>query len=80
MQHYEYYINLAINWGIKALSALAIFIIGKWLAQIVTKFLKKALEKTKTDVTLVKFLGNLSYFGLLLLVIITEVQMEVWKR
>ena len=68
--HYEQYINLGINWGIKALSALVIFIIGKWLVTIFTKFFKKTLEKTKTDVTLVKFLGDLTYFGLLILVII----------
>ncbi len=67
---YQQYIDMAINWGIKIIGALAVFIIGKYLAQIFTKFLRKALEKTKTDVTLIKFLGDLTYFGLLILVII----------
>ncbi len=71
MNNYQQYIDLAINWGIKIVGAIAVFLIGKYLAQIFTKLLKKALEKTKTDVTLVKFLGNLTYFGLLILVIIT---------
>jgi len=66
----QQYIDLAITWGIKILGAIAIFIIGKWLAKVVTNLIKKALEKSKVDVTLVKFLGDLSYFGLLILVII----------
>jgi len=70
MENSQQYINLAITWGIKILGAIAIFIIGKWLAKIVTNLIKKALEKSKVDVTLVKFLGDLSYFGLLILVII----------
>ncbi|GAX86716.1 small conductance mechanosensitive channel [Lebetimonas natsushimae] len=64
------YINLATQWGIKILGAIVIYIIGKWLAKIVTNIIKKLLEKTNTDVTLIKFLGNLTYVGLLILVIL----------
>ena len=64
------FIDLAITWGIKILGAIAIFIIGKWIAKLITNFLRKALEKSNTDITLVKFLGDLTYFGLLVLVII----------
>jgi small conductance mechanosensitive channel len=64
------YINLVIQWGIKIIVAIAIYIIGKWIAKIITNIVKKLLEKSKVDVTLVKFLGNLTYIGLITLVII----------
>lgn len=64
------YINLVIQWGIKIIVAIAIYIIGKWIAKIITNIVKKLLEKSKVDVALVKFLGNLTYIGLITLVII----------
>jgi small conductance mechanosensitive channel len=64
------YIDLAITWGIKILGAIAVYIIGKWIAQILTKLFRRMLERSNTDVTLVKFLGDLVYFGLIVLVII----------
>jgi len=65
------YIDLAIAYGIKVLGAIAIFIIGKWASKVLTNLFRKALEKSNTDPTLIKFLGDLIYFGLLVLVIIT---------
>ncbi len=70
MNIYQQYFNLGINWGVKILGAIVIFIIGKWICKILTNLLKKGLEKSKIDITLIKFLGNLIYFGLLVLVII----------
>ena len=64
------YIDLAITWGIKIVGAIVIFIIGKWIAKLITNLIRKALEKSNTDITLIKFLGDLTYFGLLVLVII----------
>jgi len=64
------YINLAVTYGIKIIGAFAVFIIGKWLAKLLTKLFRKGLEKSDTDITLVKFLGDLVYFGLFVLVII----------
>ena len=70
MNNSQQYIDLAVTWGVKIIGAIAIFIIGKWIAKLLTNLLKKGLEKSKTDVTLIKFLGDLTYFGLLVLVII----------
>ncbi len=70
MGNYQSYIDLAISWGVKILGAIIIFIIGKWIAKILTNALRKALERANLDTTLVKFLGDLAYFGLLVLVII----------
>ena len=70
MNNSQQYIDLAVTWGVKIIGAIAIFIIGKWIAKLLTNLLKKGLEKSGTDVTLIKFLGDLTYFGLLVLVII----------
>ena len=64
------YLDLAIAYGIKILGAIVIFIVGKWLAKFLTTLFRNMLTKSKTDETLVKFLGDLIYFGLLVLVVI----------
>ncbi|ACM93629.1 MscS Mechanosensitive ion channel [Nautilia profundicola AmH] len=64
------FIAITIAWGIKILGALAIYIIGKWAAKLLTNLFRKMLERSNTDVTLVKFLGDLVYFGLIVLVVI----------
>jgi len=66
----EGFASVAIAWAIKIIGAAAIYIIGKWLAKILSNVFRKMLEKSNTDVTLVKFLGDLVYFGLIVLVII----------
>jgi len=64
------FIALAIAWGIKLLGAIAVYIVGKWIAKILTNLFRKMLERSNSDATLVKFLGDLVYFGLIVLVII----------
>ncbi len=61
---------LAINYGIKIITAILIFIIGKWLARKITKILAKVLEAQDVDVTLVKFLNNIIYYLLLTAVLV----------
>ncbi|WP_456479073.1 mechanosensitive ion channel family protein [Nautilia sp.] len=64
------YINLTLEYGLKVIGAVAIYIMGKWLSKQFTKLFRKMLEKSNTDITLIKFLGDLVYFGLLVLVAI----------
>ncbi len=70
MEKYQGYIDIAISYGIKLIGAILIFIIGKWIAKLLTNLFKKLLQRSNTDVTLIKFLSDLVYFGLLVLVII----------
>ncbi len=62
--------DMILGYAIKIVIAILIFVVGKWFAKILTKLFKKTLEKSKTDVTLIKFLGDLIYFGLIILVVI----------
>ncbi|MCK5858970.1 mechanosensitive ion channel domain-containing protein [Abyssibacter sp.] len=50
-------------------SAIAIFFIGRWVAQLIIKLAKKAMHRAKLDETLITFLSNVAY-GLLLAIII----------
>ena len=39
----ETFTNYAINYGVKILGALAIFFVGKWVANFLTKFIRKII-------------------------------------
>ena len=56
---------LIIAYGINIISAILVFIIGKWLAQKITDLFGTALEKHNVEITLIKFLKNIAYFALI---------------
>jgi small conductance mechanosensitive channel len=62
--------TLLMDWGVKIVAALAIFIIGRWIARALTRTLRKVLNAREMDETLVSFLANLVYAVLLTAVII----------
>ncbi|MEO1927813.1 MAG: mechanosensitive ion channel domain-containing protein [Nautiliaceae bacterium] len=62
--------SIALNYGIKVLSVILIFILGKWSAKISANLIKKTLIKANVDITLVNFLSELTYFGLIIAVIL----------
>ena len=59
-----------IPWSIKIITALAIFIIGKWIARSITDVAKKILRKANQDEMLVKFLGSILYSILFVAVVL----------
>lgn len=60
----------ASEYGLKILAAIAIFIIGKWVAQKLAHFTKKVMIKAKIDLTLSEFTESLVYFTLFAMVIL----------
>jgi len=58
------------QYGLKILGAIIIFLVGKWLAKIISQLTEKALIKAKIDKTLAKFARNLTNIGLLIFVVI----------
>jgi small conductance mechanosensitive channel len=62
--------ELLIVYGMKVIAAIIIFIIGRWVAKGITNFIKKLMNKSRTDQTLINFIGHLSYVTLLAFVII----------
>jgi len=61
--------TMLIPWAIKIAIALAIFVIGRWIAQWVTSVIRKVMTKANMDPMLVSFLGNIVYMVLLLAVV-----------
>ena len=61
--------SYASEYGLKLVAAIAIFIIGKWVANRLTQVLKGLMEKAKVDKTLVEFSESIIYTVLLLVVI-----------
>jgi small conductance mechanosensitive channel len=57
-------------YGIKVIAAIAVFIIGRWVAQFLTNLTRKIMAQRKVDPTLISFSANLAYVGLLVFVII----------
>ena len=56
--------------GLSLIYAAAIFMIGKWLAKMLSNLTETALRRTHIDIALVHFLKNLVYFALLAFVVI----------
>jgi len=62
---YEY----LAQYGFKVIGAIIIFLIGRWLAKIVSRWIEAALIKSRVDKTLAKFIKNLSQIVLLVFVV-----------
>ncbi|GAB1256243.1 mechanosensitive ion channel family protein [Aurantivibrio plasticivorans] len=62
--------DLLITYGAKLLLALAIYIVGGWVAKFVSKMLEKALDSRSVDRTITVFVRNLLYYIMLVVVII----------
>lgn len=61
-----------IPYGTKVLLAIVIFVIGKWLAKGLSKLLSKAVLASTKDEMLQSFVRSISYFLLLLIVVIAS--------
>ncbi len=61
--------TMLIPWAIKIGVALAIFIVGRWIAKWLTGVLRKVMAKSNMDEMLIQFLGNIVYTVLLLVVV-----------
>jgi len=65
-------ISYGSEYGLKIISAILIFLIGKWVVHKVTKGIKTLMEKANVDRTLIEFAESLVYFSLLMMVIIAS--------
>jgi len=63
-----YYLTV---YGLKIIGSIAIFVIGQKVARFLVKMTKKIMDKTKLDETLSKFLSNVLYGVLLILIVLS---------
>jgi len=57
-------------YALNIIGAILIFIVGKWLARRIANLLAKLMQKNNVDATLVGFLANLTYYTLVVLVVV----------
>ena len=69
--------GIDLLWNLVA--AILIFLIGRWIAKLVTSIVSRAMEKSKVDPTLRKFSKSLIYAALMLLVIFIALSQIVEK-
>jgi len=63
----------ATEWAIQIGIAIAIFLVGKYIARQVSNLLKKGMTKAGTDTLLVGFIANITYGILLVAVVLAAV-------
>ena len=63
-------IGLVSTWGLQVIGALAVLIIGRWIARRIRNGVRRTLERAKVDVALVPFFSSMAYYLVLAVVII----------
>lgn len=62
--------ELITLYGLKVVAAIIIFIVGRWVAKLISRMIRKMMRKADVDQTLRKFVGNMAYITLLLFVVL----------
>lgn len=62
--------ELIMSYGMKLVVAIAIFIIGKWVANLIAKYMKKIMLARNVDLTITKFTSNIVYYTMMVVVVI----------
>jgi len=62
--------ELLTIYGLKVIAAIAVFIIGRWIAKMLTSLTEKVMNKRQVDPTIVSFVANLIYIALLVFVVL----------
>jgi small conductance mechanosensitive channel len=66
----EFLMEFARNYGLKVIAAIAILIIGRIVASIMRNVVVKVLNRSKTDVAIVSFVGSLVYMGIMIFTVL----------
>jgi len=70
---YEKFQALGVDFGIKLIAAIAIFLIGRIIARLVTTGIRKFMVSQKVDKILESFVGNLVYWAVMAFVVIAAI-------
>ena len=65
--------EVLVLWGGRVFAALAIFVIGRILARMLTRAFGHAMQRIGLDETLARFFGNLLYMVLIVFVVLTAI-------
>jgi len=62
--------EIVTTYGVKIFLAIAVFIIGKWLARSLANLLAKGMSAKRVDPTVTGFTSNIAYYALFTMVVI----------
>jgi small conductance mechanosensitive channel len=62
--------SLFVTYGLNILGAIIIFLIGRWVAGIVSRLLRKVLNKANVNETLINFAANVVYIGIIVFAVL----------
>ena len=57
-------------WGLKVIAAVAIFIIGRWIAKLIRRIVRRVMEKAEVESIIIGFVSSMAYIALLAFVVI----------
>ena len=63
-------LTYVIPYGLSLITAIIIFVVGKWVAKIVTNVVGAAMQKAKVHNTLAGFAKSILYYGILIFVVL----------
>jgi small conductance mechanosensitive channel len=62
--------DIATVWGLKVIAAVAIFIIGRWIAMLVRRGVRRVMERARVESIITGFVSSIAYIALLVFVVI----------
>lgn len=63
-----------LPWGIRIVTALLIFIIGRWLAKVIVRASEGLMTRARLDSILIKFVNNIVYMLLIAVVVLAALE------
>ncbi len=61
-------VALMSNWGLQVLGALAVLLVGRWVAGLVRRLVRRAMVNANVDESLIPFFCSLAYYVVLIVV------------
>jgi len=61
------------QWGLKVVAALVILVVGAWIAKTIKRIISKLLHRKNVEETIVSFISNLAYIGLMAFVVVAAI-------
>jgi small conductance mechanosensitive channel len=62
--------DIVTVWGLKVIAAVAIFIIGRWIAMLVRGIVRRVMERARVEPIITGFMSSIAYISLLAFVVI----------
>jgi small conductance mechanosensitive channel len=68
-------VEIVSNWGLQVLGAILLLVIGRWAASLISRALRRTLERTGIDEQLIPFCSSAAYYVVLGLVGVAVLQL-----